>query len=86
MSKCIINLPFSGDPEPFIQQVRSQVSNFGGKFEGDSNSGSIYVSTPLGKVAGTYQISSSIVTITITEKPMFISCGKIEDLLKSYIR
>jgi hypothetical protein len=68
-----------GDLAPVLAQVKTKVEALGGVFQGDLNSGSLSGHVPLlGDVAADYAVAGNTVTITITHKPLFVSCSTLE--------
>jgi hypothetical protein len=85
MAQCNFSIDFTGPSETLIGKASSAITGAGGTFRGDSEGGDFSVSTPLGKIAGAYTISSQTIGFTITDKPFLLSCGMIEDQLRKYI-
>jgi hypothetical protein len=83
---CQFSISFSGDPETLIQRVRQEIERARGTFSGDSTQGNFGVKTGLGSIEGNYQIAGQAISITITDKPFFISCERIEKELTGYMR
>jgi len=86
MSSCNFIIPFSQSPEELITKARKGITATGGAFTGDVTSGDIVVPTPIGTIKGTYTIrnstiNNSVIEITITDKPFFVSCSRIENEL-----
>ncbi len=75
---CQFNIPFSGDAESLIKRARQELSKAGGAFNGDTGQGSFRVKTALGSIEGNYVIAGQLISISITDKPFFISCERIE--------
>ena len=84
MSKCSFSIPFSGTPEDVFNRARSAVEKQGGVFNGDAASGEFGINV-FGNIRGTYSVSGHQLNIVIEDKPMMISCGMIENALKSQI-
>jgi hypothetical protein len=84
MSKCSFSIPFSGTPEDVFNRARSAVEKQGGVFNGDAASGEFGINV-FGNIRGTYSVSGQQLNIVIEDKPMMISCGMIENALKSQI-
>jgi hypothetical protein len=84
MSACDpITIPFTGSINDFIEKAKGKIAPLGGNLVGDGTAGNFDANSPVGKVAGTYTVSGQTFTITITEKPLMLGCGMIENLLKS---
>lgn len=82
MSNCSFSIPFTQSPADVIEKAKNAITGAGGTFNGDVNQGSFRLSTPLGKVEGTYIINNQSLDVTVTDKPLFIGCGKIESELR----
>ncbi|HOZ87632.1 MAG TPA: hypothetical protein PL029_07740 [Bacteroidia bacterium] len=85
MPKCNFTIPFSGSPEALIEKARKAIGEAKGNFSGDTGSGFFSLSTPLGPVNGSYNISESAIHVEIDNKPVFVGCGKIENELQKYL-
>jgi hypothetical protein len=79
---CQFSIPVSGSVDTMLAKARSAVEQNGGTFNGDTTSGSFEVSV-MGTIRGSYTATSSQIDITITDKPMLVGCGMIENFLKS---
>jgi len=80
MASCYtFHLEVNGDLEARLEKLRSQITESGGQFDGDTQSGTFsgYVSA-MGSFQGEYEIVGNTVAITITKKPFLISCPTIE--------
>jgi hypothetical protein len=69
----------------FIQKARSAAEKNGGTFTGDDKAGSLDISTPIGSIRASYAINGTTATITIHDKPFFLSTDKIKSVLSQYI-
>ncbi|MES2690409.1 MAG: hypothetical protein V4658_08405 [Bacteroidota bacterium] len=85
MSTCNFSIDLSGTAEELIAKAQSGIIAMGGSFEGNTETGSYSISTPLGKVSGTYIVQNNAANFTIHEKPMFLSCNMIEEQLRKQI-
>ncbi len=85
MSECSFTIAFSGTAAQVVQQVRSQVMDQNGSFNGDENSGNLSVKVLGATIQANYTISGSNLNVTITDKPFFLGCGQIESFIKSHI-
>jgi len=72
---------FDCRPESYPQGNR----NGGEIFQGDLNKGTIAVKTPLGNIAGTYNIRWCLAQIEIADKPFLVSHLMIESKIKAYL-
>lgn len=85
MPRCQFSIEFSGPAEILIQKAKEGISQAKGSFDGDEVSGSFKVPTPLGSIAGTYEVEASAITITVQNKPMLLGCGRIESELRKFM-
>lgn len=75
-----INLPLKGDPHAVLENVRSQIKNRDGEFEGNSTNGTFSI---MG-VHGAYEIIGQEAVVTVSKKPFFISEGFIRSEITKY--
>lgn len=85
MSKCNFSFNAVSGTDQLLEKARTAIVNTGGQLSGDGSSGSFTLPTPLGTVKGNYSMSADSINLTITDKPMFVSCNKIEEKLKEYL-
>jgi hypothetical protein len=78
---CNFKVNFIGSAEEILAKAKSTVEAQGGQFEGDLKTGSFYVSLLSNKVAGSYAVEGNELSLTITDKPMFVPCNAIEAFL-----
>lgn len=86
MAKCNFSIDFSGSADSLVQKAQTAITNAGGQFNGDASSGGFIISTPIGKVSGSYAVENQKFHINIEDKPFLVSCSKIESTLKDYLR
>jgi hypothetical protein len=86
MSKCIFSIEFTESPNSLIEKANKAITEAGGTFSGDASSGSFSLKTPIGSVAGSYTIDDLGIAIQISDKPVFVSCNKIESELRKYLK
>ncbi len=82
---CKFSLPFTTSSEQIISKAKSAISSAGGKFMNEGNTGTFELPVPVGKIEGAYNIADGSLHITITHKPVFVSCHLIEHKLKEYL-
>ena len=71
--------PFKGDKKALLAEVRRRAAEQGVTFEGDESSGQFS-----GLISGTYMVSGEVVTLTIEEKPFFVSWETIESRIQQF--
>jgi hypothetical protein len=84
MSACNFSIPFNITPTEVATKARTAITNAGGQFVGNEQSGTFYLSTPLGAVRGSYNIAGTVLHVAIESKPLFLGCGVIETQLRKY--
>jgi len=82
---CIIKIPFTKNPADLISKAKQAIEGERGSFTGDSNQGSFLVQLVIGKIAADYIITGNELIVTVTKKPLIVSCRKIESFLKEQI-
>lgn len=85
MAKCDFSIDFTDSADTLIGRAAEAINHAGGMFNGDPQNGSFSVSTPLGKIAGLYQVTGQTITFSIIDKPFLLGCGRIETELRKYI-
>lgn len=80
-----MNIDFSGEAADMIEKARAAILGEEGEFNGDASSGNFSIPVLGSDVVGNYTVTGSTFNISITEKPMLISCRRIEDELREYI-
>jgi hypothetical protein len=80
------DITVKGNMAATLDQVRTAILQAGGKFTGDASAGSLSAPTPLGKIEGKYTVRGNVVTLTITNKPMLVSCDTIEGKVREYFK
>ena len=69
-----------------IKKIESRIREDGGRFEGNTESGSFGGKSFLGLVKGEYRcISNKEIRITITHKPVFVPYSLIELEVRKYL-
>lgn len=85
MANCNFSILFSEPAQSLVTRAESGITGAKGMFEGDANEGIFKVPTPLGSIEGIYVIADSAITITIKNKPMLLSCSRIETELTKFL-
>lgn len=86
MSKCNFSIDFTDSADILINKAQTAIVNAGGNFTGDVASGGFIIPTPIGKVTGSYAVEGQLFHIFIEDKPMFLSCNKLETELTKYVK
>jgi len=73
------------EPASVIEQANAAMQKVGGMFSGDEKAGTFSLNSVIGSVSGSYQISDSQLHIQIDQKPMFVSCDRIEKELRKHV-
>ena len=80
---CTFTITFTGTADDFIARIKAKVEANGGTF--DQVAATFSVPVPGGTVAGNYSIAGQDITINITHKPIFITCGMIQNYLETNV-
>lgn len=86
MAKCNISINFNGSADQITKMAQQAISGEGGSFSGDDAAGKFVIPSPLGKVEGSYLVDNQSFNINISDKPFLLSCNRIEEELRKYIR
>ena len=78
------DVPVPGDLKSTLERVQTTIVGEGGQFAGDDVAGRFSGTSPLGPIEGRYTIQGESIRITITSKPMFVTCGAIEARIRQY--
>ena len=82
---CNFSFDLNESAEAIVTKARSAISKAGGELSGDDSSGQFKLSTFAGKIVGSYTVSVNKFDVTISDKPMFVSCSLIEQELKKFL-
>lgn len=75
------------DIKAVLNKVRSQIKSAGGKFDGDTESGTFSGDVSMmGSFRGEYEVDGDAVTITITKKPFTVPCHSIQLKIREYFK
>lgn len=85
MAKCDMNIDFDGLASEQIEKARTAITGAEGTFEGDEQSGNFSIPVFGSDIVGNYTITGNTFSIAITEKPLLVSCRRIEDELREYL-
>ncbi len=83
---CTFNLPVNGTVEAFEQKVKAAIEKAGGELGQENGMAVFSISTPVGRVVGSYAIQGNDVKVDISDKPFFLSCDKIKEFLETYLK
>jgi hypothetical protein len=79
------SVTFTGPALDTLTKARSAIEKQGGTLKGDDAKGDFVVSTPAGKVKGTYAISGQTFTLNITDKPFIVPMSAIETQVRKFV-
>jgi hypothetical protein len=82
---CNFNIDFPQSASQLLSSAEGAMAKAGGKLEGNEKNGIFRLSTPFGKIKGTYLIENSTIYITVSEKPMLVGCNRIENELRNHL-
>lgn len=84
MANCNFIIPFTVPSDIVLARIKEEVEKNKGTFNGNGIEG-VFTISIIGTLSGNYTIYGQELHICITSKPIFISCGQIENFLKSQI-
>ena len=79
---CVVTIDFTGTPDSVVTNIQTKVLANNGTFEGNDASGSFTVPVPTSHIDGSYNIIGQQITIEISNKPFFLTCGQIQDYVE----
>lgn len=83
---CKFDVTLKETPIVYINKAKSAIEKLSGQFQGDDKAGTLSVSTVIGDIRARYNIiNEQIMHIEVLEKPFFLSCEKIQTVLREYI-
>lgn len=82
---CQFQIGFETHPEALFQHVFSEVTQAGGRVDGDATQGQALLPTPVGAVELEYTQAQQILNINVVDKPWVVGCGRIESELRALI-
>lgn len=85
MAKCNFSIEFSDVAESLIQRAKEGINSAKGEFSGGITQGTFTVPTPLGNIQGNYTIEDSVIHLAVADKPMLLSCKRIESELRKFM-
>lgn len=81
MSDCNISIAFTGSAKAILSKAKAAIESKNGNFNGDDNSGEFDVSVFANTIKGNYSVIGNTLNLVITQKPFFVPCSTIENLL-----
>lgn len=81
MADCNISIPFKDSVSESLSRAKAAIENQNGTFNGDENSGDFEVSIFGNTIKGSYAVTGNTLNLVITNKPFFVPCSTIENLL-----
>lgn len=83
---CQFNISFSGQADSLITRAKQEIERSGGSLDGNAMHGQFQAKSPIGSIRGCYNIEGQQISLSITKKPMLISCSRIERELTSVMQ
>ncbi len=81
------SVSFEGDGESLFQKAKVFAESNGGQITGDAERGSFSARIMgISKFAGSYVITDQTMTVTITDRPVLLSCSVIETAVRDKLR
>jgi hypothetical protein len=79
---CDFDIQIKDSADAFLSRAQSLAQKLNGSVNGDTAKGSFNLSTPFGGVEGSYTVADAIVHINVTEKPFFMTCDSVAELMR----
>ena len=76
---CTFTIPFSGNADALVDNIRSKILSGNGSFGGDAAAGNFSISVMGAGIEGAYTVNGNEIRIDILKKPFFLSCNTIRD-------
>lgn len=83
---CKFDLTLNETPENILAKAKSAIESQNGVFTGDTNSGNFEVNVFGNFIKGNYTISAQVLHLEITDKPFFVPCSMIENMLQKQLQ
>lgn len=83
MSDCIIELPIES-ASATLAAARDGLASYGGRLEGDDESGELHAKTPVGDIHAVYGVAAGLLTIRVTKKPRLAPCKAIRKVITAF--
>ncbi|HSV11688.1 MAG TPA: hypothetical protein VLI68_12995 [Hanamia sp.] len=81
MSDCNFNIPFQEPVTVVIAKAKAAIESYNGTFNGDETSGDFGITIYGNTIKGGYSVTGQVLNLIITQKPFFVPCSTIENLL-----
>jgi hypothetical protein len=79
---CNFDIDFTTTARELFVKLKSSTESANGTIDGDMPAGSFSIPVFGGHISGNYTIAGQILKITITKKPIIVSCNKIREFLQ----
>jgi hypothetical protein len=80
---CTFTINLNGSVNDFFTHAQQQVMANNGQF--DAQARTFQVPTPVGGIAGNFNIAGQQVTINVLHKPFVIGCNAIEEYVNDHL-
>lgn len=74
----------TGDIPQLFLKAKAEARRANGLITGNEQSGEFSGKTPVGSIIGTYTVVDSVITVTISKKPLLVPESAIKDALTGY--
>ncbi|MFN8348302.1 MAG: hypothetical protein U0X91_25090 [Spirosomataceae bacterium] len=79
------DIPFEGEAEQILDKARKAIESGKGSMQGDNAAGSFSLPAGISKIKGNYTVEANRLKVVITDKPIYVSNGMIENTLKKHM-
>lgn len=85
MAACDFTIAFQESAEDLVFKIRKTLQKSGGELDGGITGGNFFLSTPFGKIKGTYLVDGQYFRVIVDEKPLLLPCKTIEAELTKHV-
>lgn len=82
---CKFSVTINDTPQNILSKARAAIQSQNGVLTGNENEGSFEVNVLGNFIKGSYQIQGSQMHLEITDKPFFVPCSMIENMLQKQL-
>lgn len=85
MADCNFSISFQGPASTIIVKAKTAIETYNGSFSGNETAGEFSVTVFGNSIKGSYTVTGQSLNLNITDKPFFVPCSTIENMLKKEI-
>lgn len=86
MRGCDFSIEFRQDAGTMMDLAKRAITQAGGTVTVEGSKATFGLSTGVGRIRGSYSISGSMLTVIITDKPVWVGCNRIENEIRKHLQ